>query len=88
MALDVNDNINEALGSFSIMNEYSANITCILSSLTLKALVLQINVSNRTEHLSNTLLQTCANSFLPKNSEVKVRSIYFPIYHTNIAITL
>lgn len=54
MALDLNDNINEALGGFSIMNEYSTNITCILPSLILKALVLEINVSNTVQQLIQT----------------------------------
>lgn len=88
MALDLNDNINEDLGSFSIMTEFSANITCILPSLTLKALVLQINDSNRTQQLTNTLVQTCANSFLPEKFEVKVGSTCFSNYLINIAITL
>lgn len=55
MALDLNDNINEALGGFSIMNEYSTNMTCILPSLILKALVLEINVSNTVQQLIQTL---------------------------------
>lgn len=54
MALDLNDNINEALGGFSIMNEYSTNITCILPSLILKAPVLEINVSNKVQQLIQT----------------------------------
>lgn len=54
MALDLNDNINEALGGFSIMNEYSTNTTCILPSLILKAPVLEINVRNATQQLTQT----------------------------------
>lgn len=46
MVLDLNDNINEVLVGFFIMNEYLINIICILLCFIWRVLVLEINVSN------------------------------------------